>query len=497
MKNLILLIIPVTILLIINANNKTEFWKGKYDPEYCYLLNGLNLANQFGNIGLYEHPGTTVHVLSAIIIKTTFTFRKTKSDLATDVLLFPEYYLRAIAWTFTIINCLLIFFSGLMVFKLTNELSSGLLFQSVSFFSTSVYHAFYSVSPEPVLFGSVILFMLFFLWKYYFNKSFAVIKIRYSKSRKFDLDVYVLVSGFIMGICLATKINSIPLILLPMLFIRGLKNKVAFLVIAFISFILFTMPIARYYISFLVWIKDLFFHSGYYGRGNEEIINLNLVSGNFLTFIKYEPIILFTMVISLVFIIKQLIQKKYDVHLKILTGLFFIQILDLLLILKHFRLHYFIPIIPTIAVSIFIILKIAGLSKIQKTLLIVPFIAICFVINLNSKNYISTVYHSVNQTDCINIYAYSCNSPIYALAFGDGRAKNVNAPLLEKLYGKQYFYHLWTKQFSDWNHSISMEALTKLNKPIYFYADANYLKDLPTPFKLALISEGKYMITTK
>jgi hypothetical protein len=497
MKNLILLIIPVTILLIINTNNKTEFWKGKYDPEYCYLLNGLNLANQFGNIGLYEHPGTTVHVLSAIIIKTTHAFRKTNNDLSTDVLLFPEYYLRVIAWTFTIINCLLIFFSGLMVFKLTNELSYGLLFQSISFLSTSVYHAFYRVSPEPVLFGAVILFMLVFLSKYYFNRSFTVIKIKYSISRKFDLDVYVLVSGLIMGFCLATKINSVPLILLPLLFISGLKNKVVFLMITLISFIVFTIPIARHYISFLVWIKDLFFHSGYYGRGNEEIINLKLVSGNILTFIKYEPIILFSMVMSLVFIVKQFIQKKYDVHFKILTGLFFVQILDLLMVLKHFRLHYFIPIIPTIAVSLFIILQITALSKIHKTLLIVSFIVIILVINLNSKNYISTVYHPVNQTACINVYAYSCNSPIYALAFGDGRANKMNAPLLEKLYGKQYFYHLWTKEFSDWNHTISIEAFTKLKKPLFFYADENYLKELPTPFKLELISEGKYLITAK
>jgi hypothetical protein len=496
-KKLLFFIIPVAILIIINRDHKTEFWKGKYDPEYCYLLNGLNLADKCGNVGLYEHPGTTAIIFSAIVIKTTHFIRQTKNDLATDVLLYPEIYLKAIAWTFTLINCIIILLSGMMVYKLTKEITFGLLFQSVSLFSTSISYGFYQVSPEPLLFGASILLVLLFLKRFYFNQSFRLFHIRFSQKHVYDLDFSDLIFGILIGFCIATKINSIALLVLPLLFIPKFRDKVVFLTISLLSFLIFTIPIAKYYAAFLVWIKELFFHSGYYGRGNEEIINWDAFTANFLTFIRNEPILFFTMLISLFLIFILISRKKYDRYSVILSSLFLVQLFTLIMVLKHFRLHYFIPVIPTIALSLFVILRMVDLSKIQRDLFNVSFILVCFLMNVEHSKNKTTIQNPIYDSSCVNIYAYGSISPLYALALGDSRALNANAALLEKLYGKQFFYHIWKKELLDWKQSISIETILKLNKPVFLYADENLIKEFAPDFKLKLESEGKYKIIGK
>jgi hypothetical protein len=497
-KYLLLLLIPITILINIGYNNKTEF---NFDPNYIYLFNGVNLATLHGKIGHYDNPGTPAIVFSAMIMKITYNLRDPKNDFPIDVLQNPQYYVKMISLTFAAINCLLVFLLGFFILKTTHQLAYAFLFQSIPYFSKSVLEwSFQLSSPEPVLFGAVIIFVIFFVWKYYFNKSFGYLKIKRWRSREtesFDLDIFIIIIGFIIGFCLATKINSLPLILLPLLFIPKFKNKFIFLFIALISFIIFTLPIASYYIMFLKWIASLFLFSGLYGGGKMEIVNFNSYYENFFTFIKSEPVIFYTIVLSLVIILKQIIQKKYDIHLKILAGLFLVQVSDLLIVLKHFNLHYFIPIIPTLAVSLFIILQIFNVSKILKALIIVPLVALFLVLNMDFTKSTSTEYASLYQKEDINIYSYNCNSQMYWLKYGNEYSKNMNTTYLEKIYGKQYFYNIWLRQLTDWQDTITIDTLTKKNKNIYLYMYDDYLKDWPTPFKLKSISVGKYLIETK
>lgn len=303
--------------------------------------------------------------------------------------------------------------------------------------------------------------------------------------------------GLLMGFSLATKINTMPLLLLPLLFIPGFSKKFTFLIIVFISFILFTFPIARYYKMLFYWIVSLFLHSGNYGTGSLNIFDLSKVYENLITFIKSEPIIFYTLVFSLVIIIKQIAQKKYNIHLKILGGFFLVQIGFLVMVLKHFELHYFIPVIPTIAVNLFIILQILNLSKTLKLLTIIPFVILCIYLNKGFPIHSSPEYNSTVDENSINIYSYNCNSTMFGLKYGNEYSRNMNTPYLEKVYGKQYFYNLWVHKITDWQDTVTLDALIKKNKPIYLYMFEPYLKDWPTPFNLKKNSEGKFLIETQ
>ena len=81
-KWLLLLIIPCVLLIEFTSEKQPYFWDNRYDPSYAYLLNGLNLSLTHGNVGHIDHPGTTVQVMAAFIIKVTYQFRNKSIPLS-------------------------------------------------------------------------------------------------------------------------------------------------------------------------------------------------------------------------------------------------------------------------------------------------------------------------------------------------------------------------------------------------------------------------------
>jgi hypothetical protein len=492
MKYFLILLIPILLLANIEYNNKTEFGQ---DPNYAYLFNALNLAAYSGSVGMYPHPGTTAIEFSAFVLKITYSVRKTTDDFPTDVLKNPQYYIKVVVWSFAVLNSLMIFLLGFFILKMTNELIYSLLFQSIPMFSHyAIEWGFQLFCPEPLLFGSAIVFVMLFLWKFYFNKSFDEISIPIFKKWKISIDKLAILFGVLLGFCLATKINTMPLILLPLLFIPRFKSKCIFLVIVFASFILFTLPIAHLYGIMIAWYLGIVGHTDLYGGGQAGFINPVSLYKNFLETFKYEPLILFIILISLLVVVKQVIQKRYDIHLKILSALVLVQVAFLFMVLKHFHLHYFIPMVPVLAINLFIILEIFKLSRLLKIILIAPFIAVSIYLNKDIKKYIPELYSTDYPRDGINIFSYKSQSPVYALKFGDDQSLNANSSRLKKIYGDVYFYDITTKYITTWNDTISLDSLLSKNKKVYLNALDLYMKELPPPFEIRFISEGLYLV---
>ncbi len=492
MKYLLLFLIPAALLVNISYNNKTEFGQ---DPNYIYLFNALNLASHSGLVGTYVNPGTTVVELSAVIMKISHRFRTTNDDISTDVLKNPQYYIKIIVRTFDVMNSFLIFLLGFFILRMTHELTYSLLFQSIPMFSGSTIEwCFQSVCPEPVILGAVIVFVILFLWRFYFNKDFGEIRIIYSKNMEIRIDKFIILFGILMGFCLVTKINTIPLIILPLLFIPEFKNKFIFLLIVFVSFYVFSLPIRHLYRLMKFWYMRIISHTDLYGGGTAGFIDPSLFRTHFLVTLKFDPIILFVIMISLLIVILQIIRKKNDIHLKILAALVLVQLIDLFMVLKHFNLHYFIPIVPTLAVNVFIILKIYNPSRVIKLGLIVPFVAASIYLNENIEKYVPHLYDSNNPSDGINVFSYKCKSLVYALEFGDVESGNVYSEKLKNLYGNYFFYNITTKQFSTWEYSTTLDSLFSMKSKVYLHALGDYMTELPPPFGIKFISDGLYLI---
>ena len=284
------------------------------------------------------------------------------------------------------------------------------------------------------------------------------------------------------------------MIILPLFFIKGNKNKILFLVCILFSFVIFTLPITHFYVSLMKFYFSIITHSGNYGGGPREFINPQSFMNNFLVFIKCEPVLFCTLCLSILILFKQIFQKNFGLHFKILLSLVTVQILDLIMVLKHFSLHYLIPVIPIIVINIFIILQLMKFPEKVKLLIIIPFIIFCFIKNVylvENKLFISDFYQtSKDEPDCINIYSYGCNSPFYALKMGNEWARNRYCAECEKIYGKQYFFVLGPNQFFEWNNQISINELFAMKRKLLLHYSDSYLPEINLPYKLTYHSPG-------
>lgn len=489
-KYLLLLVLPVTFFLNVAYNNKTEF---EQDPNYMYLFNGLNLTTHPGHIATYTQ-GTTAVELSSVIMRAAHLFRNTDDNFATDVLKNPQLYIKIVVRTFGILICLILIFSGLFILKMTNELIYCFIFQAVPAFSGSVIPwSFESFSAEPILLASVMIFVLIILWKFYFNKSFGESIVSFN-GRKIIIDRFSIIIGIMTGFCLATKINTLPLLLLPLLLIQKNRDKFQFLIIAGISYIFFTLPVAHLYKLTLAWYASVFFHTGIYGEGSEGIINPETFIQNLRKFISGETVIVFVILVSLLFLAIQAIRRKFDISFKILACLTIVQLANVVLVLKHFYLYYFIPILPTLAVNIFLISQSFKTMKIWRDALIISFILGSLYLNKDLGKRVSHLYETENPVDGINIFSYQSTSPLYALKLGDDNSRNANSQSLKELYGDQYFYDIWNKIIITWNDTLSIDSLLKHNEKVYLHALDQYMQELPPPFEIKFLNEGTYLV---
>ncbi len=489
-KYLLLLILPLTFFLNVAYNNKTEF---EQDPNYMYLFNGLNLTTNPGHVATYTQ-GTTAVELSAVIMRVANAFRTTDDNFTDDVLKNPQLYIKIVVKSFGILICLILFFSGLFILKMTNELIYSFIFQAVPAFSGSVtIWSFESFAAEPILLASVMLFIIIILWKFYFNKSFGE-SILSINGKKITIDRFSLIIGIMAGFCLATKINSFPLLLLPVLLIPKIRDKFQFLIFTGISYIFFTLPVAHLYKLTLAWYASVFFHTGIYGEGSEGIINPEMFIQNLRIFISNESVIFSVISISVLFLVIQTIRRKFDVIFKILACITLMQFVNVVMVLKHFYLYYFIPILPTLAVNIFLIAQSFNVRIFWKAALIIPLIFGSIYLNMDLGKRIPYLYQTENPVDGINIFSYQSTSPLYALKIGDDASRNANSQRLKQLYGDQYFYDIWNKIIITWNDTLSIDTLLKHNDKIYLHALDQYMQELPPPFEIKYIYKGTYLI---
>jgi hypothetical protein len=489
-KYLLLLVLPLTFLLNVAYNNKTEF---DQDPNYMYLFNGLNMTTYPGYVETYTQ-GTTAVELSAVIMRVAHLFRNTNDNFTDDVLKNPQLYIKLVVKSFGVLICLILFFSGLFILKMTNELINSFIFQAVPAFSGSVtLWSFESFAAEPILLASVLLFIIIILWKFYFNKSFGE-SILFFKGWKITIDRFSIIIGIMTGFCLATKMNTLPLFLLPILLIPKIRDKILFSIITSISYIFFTLPVAKFYKETLDYYARVFFHTGIYGEGSVGIINTDTLIQNLRVFFLNEPVIVFVISASVLFLVMQAIRRKFDVSFKILACLTIVQLVNVLIVLKHFYLYYFIPVLPTLTVNIFLISQSFRARIFLKSALIVSLILGSFYLNMDLGKRIPYLYQTENPVDGINIFSYQSTSPIYALKLGDDASSNANSQRLKELYGNQYFYDIWNKIIITWDDTVSIDSLLKQNKKVYLHALDQYMQELPPPFEIEYLNKGTYLI---
>lgn len=326
---ILLLFLPLPILLLFvsqwELNNRGSYFEDiNSDPEYAYLLNGLALLNGHSP-GHVDHPGTTVQMLSAVVIKIKHTIRII-SDASTptinlDVLQDPEGYLHTIHDVIAFGIAFLYFAIAVQVFYITKFIWVAIGFQIFPFLSISIIHALARVSPDPFLIITVLLGTL------------LLVEINKNKLDHYPFWQSILM-GLFLGIGIVTKIIFLPFLLLVFWFPRTRDRIIAFS--TFIaSILLLTIPIWSRYTYFLNWATNLITKQGSHGTGPQGVFPPpQTLMENLKQLVWLEPIFFIMLGFLVVYTIMIGKNRSLDNKLEFCRGLLVLCILVLQLIMS-------------------------------------------------------------------------------------------------------------------------------------------------------------------
>ncbi len=285
-NKLILAIIPIVLLFL-------SFWYtsecpyysgGKSDPEYCYLLNSLNVLNLEMPCHT-DHPGTPLQVFGAGVLLgkgIVNTWSMSPSHIQTSVMHDPEDYLHAINFVLNILICVITFLTGLELSHYTNKFFPALILQFSLMCFLQIQVSLSRVSPEPFLVFSALLFIMVLIPEIFVDAA--------ESSNKADI-IRPLLAGGVLGLGLATKVTFFPLLLFLFIF-EGAKKRVLVIFSCTFSFIFFTLPIYPRYMKMLEWFRDIIIHKGFYGEGPIGLPEMGIFLANVKSLFLEEPFLI-------------------------------------------------------------------------------------------------------------------------------------------------------------------------------------------------------------
>lgn len=475
-NNLLLCIIPffIIVLDLFMLKDGSAFFMSWVDPTYAYLFNGLNLAQCETGVGHIDHPGTPVQCLAAIVIRIVYFFRNDKSIIE-SVMLNSELYISAIVYTLISLNSLMLYFIGYFVNKFSRNILSGLFFQLTPVVSlSSIYFGIVPASESLLMFGSVGLMLVLFLY------TFSADKFR----KIYLLIIIALFSGFLLSV----KIPSFTLLFIPLILLRNIKERILFIVFTAGFFLLFVSPVLSRFANHIHFIFRLITHTGKYGGGNEGIIDTGLFFSNLKSLFLKEFI--FTgfyilLFFSVVFILlkNKSIPDDSKTAIKFIYGIFVTLTLHILIVAKHYSFHYLIPVYSVVIPGIYAIYRIfkpkvsllfrkINISfNLQTGLLFIVFILL-YIRLIDNYGFFPDIEHPGNATvDFLEDYKDSPRITLldgcirsayrdYALYFGtvySGDMKVTYSRILHKHYPDSYFYSM-DKGLFDWNNESVLKT---------------------------------------
>lgn len=479
LKILLLFVLPFLLFLSTyqTITKKTYNWYGgDYDPPYSFLFNSLNNAMLY-EAGNVDNPGTPVQFAGALVIRTYHLFDfKNKENIQVAVLKDPEKYILILTWFFALINCLVVFGAGYLVFRLTGLLLQSFFLQfSVFLTPMSLFHGMIRVSQEMTLFTSAFV-MAFLLYLYLKNKI--------------SLNGFIIFIALVSGYGISSKLTFVPFLLTPLIIIPKRKNKLKFFLFSFLSFMIFTLPIIRMYDRIYFWARALLTHTGQYGTGEKGFINTSTYISDLIKLITVNPLFSITLILGIIILVifwnnkNSLVDKT---NFKVSLAVLITQVTGVLLIAKQPFDRYLMPFEVLSGLQILILFDFL-INRIdlnyKKSLLTVFFIVFLILGGLKSYMKKESFYSDednneyrisyqkfkqISEND-IKIFCLPSSSKEAALYFGSVFSGGVHAGRLNELYSDTYFIDISVSKFKNWDGSeFSFEDLVKKsNKKIYF-----------------------------
>ena len=456
-----------------------------YDPAYAYLFNGLNLANLKIITGLTGHPGIPLQVLISFIIRITYLFRN-NSSLVDDVLLNPELYLNNISIILVLINTLTIFLAGYLIYGWFKNLALSILIQLSVFFSRAAMFFMSIVMAEPVLIFAELVLILYIFRYLHENDEKA-------------LNKYSILFAIISGFGLAAKVVFLPVVLVPLLLLKGIRARAKFVFITGTAFFVFVLPAINRFDRFILWIKRLVVFSGKYGTGEPIVVNLNDFIQNLLKIFKDEYIftvvytfIILTVGLYLVAGYRKLLKESS--YYRLLVIIFISITAQLIIVSKHYSFHYMIPAHILIATSVFLVISIfkelgiispgfIAARVLTSAVIFAGFLLLLrLIINYDfspglynpRKDTLSFIEKNLGNKPVIIVNnkhgesAFMESALYFGMCYADNQ-KHLYGRTLKKRFPDTYFYNIGTGEFHDWQSTFPAFDIASRYSRVWLY----------------------------
>lgn len=485
------------------------------DPDYVYFMTGLNISEGFIKVIHIDHPGTPLQYLVALIFKLTYWLRGHSTPYYEDVLSHPDLYLSIVNVSVNIILTIALFVSGMYVFRKTGSVFYAMLIQNIPLISAIWYELIGRVTPELIIpLPMIALTMLF-------------IEFVSSNNDAFSKKELILLS-LIMAFGLSVKLTLITLWVIPLIVVRGWRQKVAVIAMSVLFFLIIAFPVTLQLEKFWNWSKNLFIHSGQYGNGEVNFIDIPKLKENVLQIIqlqRYFTVVTGVMVVVAVYSFFRLrktnepgLRKKVTIAFAVLLAIG----LQVIMAGKHYESRYFLPALMFGPLLIYLLAEISGeffSSKYVKfglTAAIVLFVIWNFKQQIGTINYTSEAFENqINarqqtkniietiEKESIKIIVsqdYGCPMIEYALHFSTVWSAHDLKPryleYLAKKYPNTYQYTTWDGKFIYWGEAFDPQKIIDNKIPVYLYLEKNseelYVKAIEK-----LSEYGKDILTDK
>lgn len=462
------------------------------DPDYVYFLSGVTISEGYFKVGHIDHPGTPLQYLIAVVLKVIYLFRKDANvTFIQDVFANSDLYLSVVNVILTFLVVISIFIAGKYVWRKTGSVLYGVLIQTIPFVQFVWYEMIGRIMPELLIPIPIIMLAAFLVGHLAEQKN------------KFDRkDLIILASIIAFG--LSIKLTMISLVIIPLVIVKTWRSKLIFVALSVVLFLLFAIPVTLQIERFWQWTTDLFVHSGHYGGGEKNIIDIIAFKESFRRIIglyKYFAYFIVFQLISLpLFFILSFRKNISSAKIRMAIGVTLAIIVQALITAKHFAPHYFVPAVMLgpllLLLTIEIIKDFSSSSKylkfgagiflliffgwhIKQQLLFVNYSSQGIGNHVESReetrHFIKTL-----EDESIKIIVsqdYGCPLPEYALLFSTAWAAN---PLrnhfseeLAKLYPRTYQYTTWDDRFRFWGAPFIPDEIIEKNIPVYIYLQQN------------------------
>lgn len=463
----ILVILPV-VFMFYGLNFHRTWFSG--DPEYAYLLNGINIAD-LKMVGHTDNPGTTVQIYSAVVLSVSYFLNSSeKNGLRHSVLKNPDHYVELERKISVMINGVMILMLGIVSFFFLQNVWLSLILQMPPFLSSNLLeHAWTKVSPEPALVFTAAVFIIALLACY----------CSANRQNRFYPWIFALIVGF----GLATKMTFLPLMIIPFILLEGRKRKWIYLLAVIPVFVFFTIPAIPMYPHMVKWFLNMAIHTGIYGQGEIGFIDplryVNDIGAILKNNIALAAGILATLTLFLILLLKGNFRNAISTHpeLKFMAAVLTAQILGIFMVAKHYHSnHYLIPEISLIGLlMVFVILFVRNFFIEKKGWIchLLPAGVLCVLITIALFNIPYLVqadqgYRITNEEygrimrriekeypGYVKTYYYPTSiNPYSALRWGSVYSKHYSLPALCALYPEGIFYDTRINAFQLWETEL-------------------------------------------